>query len=370
MACFVFKLILYRFYLDELHNVISSGSSLHTFGGHLPTKFESKDEESISKRIQQQFSPQMLETMSRILREYQDKLPAYLQPRPHKKVVTTSKSKNIIIINNNNNNNNNNSNIKNSGKLDNNGNTIINEINNKKINNIIISNDRNNSSLIYDRQHRQNAQNNNDFKVVRITEKDSTSNDTNILTTKQLSNMDPIVEDSLLSNNNTHREHNTNSYRVEKQRKTVWDDYPYTSEELGIMPVSKFNDSLCLLDEYRIHLARDIRRKFKNKIAARKCRKRKIQHIDRLDTGVDSLESRLSRAQRDNTTLKTDIDILHDKTKRISEHIFQQLRDTKGKRYSKQYFSLVFSREDKEVFLVPLNKKMVGRTTKYGKEES
>ena len=256
----------------------------------------------------------MLEAMSRLLREYQDKLsPPYSQSQQlHKEVIVTT-SKDIIIINNNNNNNNNN-------------------------------------SCHHRRQHHQ--------------KNDTSSNEDNITSTKQ-SNKKHLVEDSLILNNNN-VVHEPNDYTVPaKYRKKIWDDYPYTSEELGIMSVSKFNDSLNLLDEYRIHLARDIRRKFKNKIAARNCRKRKIQHIDRLDTGVDSLESRLDREEHENKTLKIDIDFLHDKIKRISECIFQQLRDNNGMRYSKRFYSLVFSRDDNEVFLVPLNNKTIGHTSKY-----
>ena len=157
--------------------------------------------------------------------------------------------------------------------------------------------------------------------------------------------------------NNGHT-HNTISNKIiynndrEKQRKIIWDDYPYTANEVGHIPVSKFNDSLHFLDDFRVHVVRDIRRKFKNKIAARNCRKRKIQHIDQLDSGVDSLESRSSRVQRENEALQADIAFLREKTKRIKDYIFQQLRDDNGKLYSKESFSLVFSRDDNKVFLV------------------
>ena len=321
----------------------------------------------------------MLEAMSRLFREYQDKLsPPCSQPQQlHKGVIVTT-SKDIIIIDNNNNNDEININVNNiiikNNKIDNNNNKINviriennnnnSNKNNKNSNDIKINNfkvDNNNNSS-------NNNNNNNSLKICQHLRQhhpknDTSNNENNITSTKQ-SNKKHSVKDSLILNDNNNVVHEQNNYIVpEKYRKKIWDDYPYTSEELGIMPVSKFNDSLHLLDEYRIHLARDIRRKFKNKIAARNCRKRKIQHIDRLDTGVDSLESRLDREEHENKALKIDIEFLHNKMKRISECIFQQLRDTNGMRYSKRFYSLVFSRDDNEVFLVPLNNKTTGRTS-------
>ena len=74
--------------------------------------------------------------------------------------------------------------------------------------------------------------------------------------------------------------------------KIMWTDFPYSPSELDEMPVEKFNEIIKQLDEVRQHIAKDERRKGKNKLAARNCRKRKMDVIESLDQGVNSLEQR------------------------------------------------------------------------------
>ena len=136
-----------------------------------------------------------------------------------------------------------------------------------------------------------------------------------------------------------------------KKQDILWSDFPYTRDQIGRMPVSKFNDLILKLDEMRVHVARDIRRKFKNKIAARNCRKRKIQQIDHLDTGVESLESNLHRLQTENKDLKKDIAELTKRLSWLDQQIFEKLKERDGgQSFSEKTHSLLYAND--KVFLV------------------
>uniref|UniRef100_A0A7M5UYP7 BZIP domain-containing protein n=1 Tax=Clytia hemisphaerica TaxID=252671 RepID=A0A7M5UYP7_9CNID len=142
-----------------------------------------------------------------------------------------------------------------------------------------------------------------------------------------------------------------NEHEKAKNQNILWRDFPYTRDQIGRMPVSKFNDLILQLDEMRVHVARDIRRKFKNKIAARNCRKRKIQQIDHLDTGLESLESNLHKLQTENKDLKKDIADLTNKLSWFDQQIFDKLKDRDAiPSFSEKTHSLWYAND--KVFLV------------------
>ena len=73
-------------------------------------------------------------------------------------------------------------------------------------------------------------------------------------------------------------------------------------EELVQMPVSRFNELLLSLTPEQSNLAKDIRRRGKNKQAARLCRKRKLDNISALEetlTQMEETKSKLLSEQKD-----------------------------------------------------------------------
>lgn len=70
---------------------------------------------------------------------------------------------------------------------------------------------------------------------------------------------------------------------------------PVNDEEVIQMPVSRFNELLVSLNQEQSNLAKDIRRRGKNKEAARLCRKRKLDDISTLEGSVTSLNTEKSR---------------------------------------------------------------------------
>ena len=66
---------------------------------------------------------------------------------------------------------------------------------------------------------------------------------------------------------------------------------PIQVKEIIDLPMDEFNDLLSKheLTEEQLTLCRDIRRRGKNKVAARNCRKRKMDTIDELQSQVDQV---------------------------------------------------------------------------------
>ena len=88
------------------------------------------------------------------------------------------------------------------------------------------------------------------------------------------------------------RKTSTKSKCMKQDVKTVAPELPYTQEELVEMDIDRFNCVISRLDRRKQTLLKEIRKKGKNKYAARNCRKRKLDIIEGLDTNVDSLEKR------------------------------------------------------------------------------
>ena len=136
----------------------------------------------------------------------------------------------------------------------------------------------------------------------------------------------------------------------------VWPDFPYTSEELVTMPVDTFNDVIRVLTEIRKHVAKDIRRKGKNKFAARGCRKRKNDVIKSLDNGVDELLRRQEKLLDERRRIIAETLEIRRKTLWLNNYIFLHLRDSNGSLYSSVDYSLQYT-SDGNVYIVPSGKK-------------
>lgn len=159
---------------------------------------------------------------------------------------------------------------------------------------------------------------------------------------------------------------NSHSFSNLKQQKTksalIWPDFHYTSDELISMPVETFNEVIKSLDTVRQHAAKDVRRKGKNKLAARNCRKRKMDVIDNLDTGVGMLESRRLSLLAEKQKLIEETQAIRKKTEWLNSYIFEHLRDSNGENYSPLEYSLQYT-SDGNVYLVPSGQMEMKKST-------
>ncbi|XP_002160548.1 uncharacterized protein LOC100209530 [Hydra vulgaris] len=141
----------------------------------------------------------------------------------------------------------------------------------------------------------------------------------------------------------------------ETKSENIWPDFPYTSEELVTMPVDTFNEVIKLLDEIRKHIAKDVRRKGKNKFAARGCRKRKNDLIKCLDIGVDELIRKKNNLLDERNKIIAETLEIRRKTMWLNSYIFMHLRDSNGGLYSSVDYSLQYT-SDGNVYIVPSDK--------------
>ena len=141
--------------------------------------------------------------------------------------------------------------------------------------------------------------------------------------------------------------------KVQKQKSSLmWQDFPYTTDQIINMPVEKFNEIVKQLDEIRQHVAKDVRRKGKNKLAARNCRKRKMDVIDDLDCGISHLEQQRRSLMMERKQILDETRHIQQKTEWLNNYILEHLRDDNGIPYSTSDYSLQYT-ADGNVYLVP-----------------
>ena len=139
---------------------------------------------------------------------------------------------------------------------------------------------------------------------------------------------------------------------ADDQKQQIWLDLPYTKFDMINTKIEEFNDIITQLEPLRQHVAKEIRRKGKNKLAARNCRKRKMDAIDHLDVGVSDLEKQRQLLLDERLQLELEREEIVRKTEFLYEHIFKNLRDERGLPYSKENFVLTYT-ADGAVYLVP-----------------
>ena len=142
------------------------------------------------------------------------------------------------------------------------------------------------------------------------------------------------------------------------QKQKIWLDLPYTKHDMISSKIEDFNEIITQLDPLRQHVAKEIRRKGKNKLAARNCRKRKIDAIDRLDVGVGELEREKQFLLDERLQLQLEREEIVRKTQFLYEHIFKNLRDERGLPYSQDNYALTYT-ADGSVYLVRTKSKDV-----------
>ena len=89
--------------------------------------------------------------------------------------------------------------------------------------------------------------------------------------------------------------------------------------------MDEFNDLLSKheMSEEQLTLCRDIRRRGKNKVAARNCRKRKIDQIKQLEEDVHRIKCRKTELLQEHDRLLLERSRWSDKVKRLHDYVLK-----------------------------------------------
>ena len=157
----------------------------------------------------------------------------------------------------------------------------------------------------------------------------------------------------LLATTNTFMPTSRDINKRKKQKDTaISPDLPHSENELAHMDIDDFNDLISQFDEVRQILLKDLRKKGKNKVAARNSRKRKMDVLDDLDTDVESLMKKQELLLHERQLLVDETRLIHKKTALLSDYILGSLHDEMGNPYSHSH-TLEYT-VDGNVYLVPL----------------
>ncbi|XP_037545240.1 endoplasmic reticulum membrane sensor NFE2L1 [Nematolebias whitei] len=135
-------------------------------------------------------------------------------------------------------------------------------------------------------------------------------------------------------------------------------EIPFSNELIVHLPVEDFSDLLSsyqLTDE-QLALARDIRRRGKNKIAAQNCRKRKLDVLLCLESEVSDLRHHFSHLLREKREALRHTQEMKHRLKALLKEIFSQLRDEEGRPLNATEHVLHFRPNDVTVASVTVNK--------------
>ncbi|XP_058686832.1 nuclear factor erythroid 2-related factor 3 isoform X2 [Poecile atricapillus] len=123
----------------------------------------------------------------------------------------------------------------------------------------------------------------------------------------------------------------TNQSRDECRAKAL--RIPFSVDEIASMSVDSFNAMLAKnqLTETQVSLLRDIRRRGKNKVAAQKCRKRKLNAILNLEEDVCNLQTQKETLKKEHSQCSKSINQIKQKLNYLYHEIFSKLRDDQGR---------------------------------------
>lgn len=124
----------------------------------------------------------------------------------------------------------------------------------------------------------------------------------------------------------------------------------YSDARIIDMPVDEFNVFVEELSEDEAKYARDLRRRGKNKEAARTCRKRKLEVIDGLEEEVLEMRAQKQKILDEREKLKAENIALKDRVTELQTDVLKSLRDDQGQPLSSKDYSL-FQGEDGNVFV-------------------
>lgn len=129
---------------------------------------------------------------------------------------------------------------------------------------------------------------------------------------------------------------------------------PFSNDHIINLPVEEFNRLLARhkLSEAQLALIRDIRRRGKNKMAAQNCRKRKLDVVLGLERNVEGLRRHRARLLREKAEINRSVQEMKQRLSSLYQDVFSRLRDSEGRPYSSQEYSLQFN-TDGRVALAP-----------------
>ena len=120
------------------------------------------------------------------------------------------------------------------------------------------------------------------------------------------------------------------------------DDLPNGVSEQKIieMPVSEFNIFVEKLSEEEAKVVREVRRRGKNKEAARICRKRKIEVIGSLGDELEMMQSEKKRILEERRAILEETASLKSKIKELENSVISSLKDENGRPLSTLEYSI------------------------------
>lgn len=124
----------------------------------------------------------------------------------------------------------------------------------------------------------------------------------------------------------------------------------YSDSRIIEMPVEEFNVLVEGMTEAQAKYARDLRRRGKNKEAARICRKRKMEVIGGLEEEIMKMRAQKQKILNERENLKSETVALKSKVSELQTYVLKSLRDEQGLPLSPKEYSLLQG-EDGKVFV-------------------
>ena len=127
-----------------------------------------------------------------------------------------------------------------------------------------------------------------------------------------------------------------------------------TEREVVDMPVHELNRLLyqSKLTEAEISLIKETRRRGKNKVAARNCRKRKMDTISELEKEVDELKAKKDKVAEERDLLAKELEIYKSKTESLTRFILEKVKYGSGLKLNIDQLALDKA-EDGRLFVMP-----------------
>lgn len=129
---------------------------------------------------------------------------------------------------------------------------------------------------------------------------------------------------------------------------------PFAVEDIVNSPVEHFQGLLqsTSLSAGQLQLMKDLRRRGKNKMAAQKCRRRKMEVVTGLEGEVAQLKAERDRLRGQRRAAERELSSMRAAYGRLYDDVFRTLRDDAGQPYDPRRFALR-NNGDGSVFLVP-----------------
>lgn len=116
--------------------------------------------------------------------------------------------------------------------------------------------------------------------------------------------------------------------------------FPASEDEIVDMSINEFGSFLETLSEPDAQKARDIRRRGKNKVAARLCRKRKIDVVSDIEDDIQSMRKKKEEIIKQRQKLLAENAYYKKKVDELQDHLFQSLRDESGRPLSSKEYTI------------------------------